>query len=179
MASSPLRTAVRMPGRPKNSLGPLVLFHGCDKDVAEAVLSGQATLQPSENDYDWLGNGIYFWVDSPERALSWANLRRSSPSVIGAFAYPGNCLNLTDYGVMNELALAYEATLGIFAAAGTPLPVNSVRENGQEAYDTVYGVFEEGELVYPGAGFRDRTHVQIAIRNPEMILGYFRVDGMT
>lgn len=26
------------------------------------------------------------------------------------FAYPGNCLNLTDYGVMNELALAYEAT---------------------------------------------------------------------
>ena len=69
-----------MPGRPKNSLGPLVLFHGCDKDVAEAVLSGQATLQPSENDYDWLGNGIYFWVDSPERALSWANLRRSSPA---------------------------------------------------------------------------------------------------
>jgi len=180
----------------------LVLFHGCDKDVAEAVLSGQATLQPSENDYDWLGNGIYFWVDSPERALSWANLRRSSPSVICAFAYPVNCLNLTDYGVMNELALAYEATLGISAAAGTPLPVNSVRENGifmkrqldcaviqmvhkiresksMEAYDTVYGVFEEGELVYPGAGFRDRTHVQIAIRNPEMILGYFRVDGMT
>jgi len=189
MASSPLRTAARMPGRPKNSLGPLVLFHGCDKDVAEAVLSGQATLQPSENDYDWLGNGIYFWVDSPERALSWANLRRSSPSVIGAFAYPGN-------------SLAYEATLGISAAAGTPLPVNSVRENGifmkrqldcaviqmvhkiresksMDAYDTVYGVFEEGELVYPGAGFRDRTHVQIAIRNPEMILGYFRVDGMT
>jgi hypothetical protein len=48
--------------------------------------------------------------------------------VIGAFAYPGNCLNLTDYGVMNELALAYEATLGISAAAGTPLPVNSLRE---------------------------------------------------
>jgi hypothetical protein len=34
-------------------------------------------------------------------------------------------------------------------------------------------------LVYPGAGFRNRTHVQIAIRNPEMILGYFRVVGMT
>ncbi|MFN7872308.1 MAG: hypothetical protein ACK5QQ_08960 [Cyanobacteriota bacterium] len=103
---------------------------------------------------------------------------------------------------MNQLALAYEATLGISAAAGTPLPVNSVRENGifmkrqldcaviqmvhkiresksMEAYDTVYEVFEEGELVYPGAGFRDRTHSQITIRNPEMILGYFRVDGMT
>jgi hypothetical protein len=40
-------------------------------------------------------------------------------------------------------------------------------------------VFEEGELVDLGAGFRDRMHVQIAIRNPEMILGSFRVDGMT
>ena len=191
-----------MPGRPKNSPGPLVLFHGCDKDVAESVLRGEATLQPSENDYDWLGNGIYFWVDSPERALAWAKLRRSTPSVVGAFAYPGNGLNLTDYGVMNELALAYEATVGISAAAGTPLPVNSVRQNGvfmkrqldcaviqlvhkireskgMDAYDTVYGVFEEGDLVYPGAGFRDRTHVQIAIRNHEMILGYFRVEGMT
>lgn len=191
-----------MPGRPKNSLGPLVLFHGCDKDVAESVLRGEATLQPSENDVDWLGNGIDFWVDSPERALAWAKLRRSTPSVVGAFAYPGNCLNLTDYGVMNELALADEVTVGISAAAGTPLPVNSVRQNGifmkrqldcaviqlvhkiseskgMDAYDTVYGVFEEGDLVYPGAGFRDKTHVQIAIRNPEMILGYFRVDDMT
>jgi hypothetical protein len=88
-----------MPGRPKNSLDPLVLFHCCDKDVADSVLRREATLQPSENDYDWLGNGIYFWVDSPERALSWAKQRRSSPSVLGAYAYPGNCLNLTDYGV--------------------------------------------------------------------------------
>jgi hypothetical protein len=125
-----------------------------------------------------------------------------NPSVVGPFAYPGNCLNLTDYGVMNELAFAYEATVGISAAAGTLLLVNSVRQNGifmkrqldcaviqpvlkireskgMDACDTVYGVFEEGDLVYPGAGFPDRTHVQIAIRNPEMILGYFRVDGMT
>jgi hypothetical protein len=191
-----------MPRRPNNSLGPLVLYHGCDKEVAESVLRGESTLQPSENDYDWLGPGIYFWVDSPERAKDWAKERRNNPSVVGAFAHPGHCLNLTDYGVMNELALAYEATKGISEAAGTALPKNSVRQKGifmmrqldcaviqmvheirmdegMDAYDTVYGVFEEGELVYPGAGFKDRTHVQIAIRNPEMILGYFRVDGMT
>jgi hypothetical protein len=47
MASSPLPIEARMPGRPKDSLGPLVLFHGCDKDVAESVLRGEATLQPS------------------------------------------------------------------------------------------------------------------------------------
>jgi hypothetical protein len=86
-----------MAGRPKNSLGPLVLFHGCDKDVAEPVLRGEATLQPREG-------------------VGWAKLRRSTPSVVGAFAYLGNGLNLTDYGVMNDLPLAYEATVGISAA---------------------------------------------------------------
>ena len=65
-----------MPRRPKNSLGPLILYHGCDREIAEAVLSGKGTLQPSENDYDWLGPGIYFWVDSPNRALDWAKDRK-------------------------------------------------------------------------------------------------------
>lgn len=119
---------------PKNSLGPLILYHGCDREIAEAVLSGKETLQPSENDYDWLGPRIYFWVDSPDRALDWAKDRikrrpqeMGDPSVLGAFAYPGNCLNLTDYGVMDELALAYRATETIFKTAETPLPVNSDR----------------------------------------------------
>ena len=208
-ASSALHIAARMPRRPNNSLGPLILYHGCDREIAEAVLNGNKTLQPSENDYDWLGPGIYFWVDSPNRALDWAKDRKKrrpqemgDPSVLGAFAYPGNCLNLTDYGVMDELALAYRATETIFKTAETPLPVNSDRRNGiylkrqldcaviqmvhelrrdqeEPPYDTVYGVFEEGSEVYPGSGFKDKTHVQIAICKPEMILGYFRVDGMT
>jgi hypothetical protein len=82
------------------------------------------------------------------------------------------------------------------------MPVNSSRANGiylrrqrdcaviqmvhklrkrmnQTPYDTVQGVFEEGAKVTPGSGFRNKTHVQISICNPEMILGYFRVDGMT
>ena len=75
-ASSALHIAARMPRRPKNSLGPLILYHGCDREIAEAVLSGKGTLQPSENDYDWLGPGIYFWVDSPDRALDWAKDRK-------------------------------------------------------------------------------------------------------
>ena len=58
--------------------------------------------------------------------------------------------------------------------------VHELRRDQQEPpYDTVYGVFEEGSEVYPGSGFKDKTHVQIAICKPEMILGYFRVDGMT
>jgi len=49
--------------RARNTLGPLIGYHGCDRKVA---------LKPSQNDYDWLGPGIYFWVDSPKRGLEWA-----------------------------------------------------------------------------------------------------------
>ena len=36
-------------------------FHGCDKRVADAVLTGKTKLSASENAYDWLARGIYFW----------------------------------------------------------------------------------------------------------------------
>lgn len=42
-------------------------------------------------------------------------------------------------------------------------------------YDTVRALFPEGEPLYPDAGFWDKTHVQIAVRNAEQIRGVFRV----
>ena len=42
-------------------------------------------------------------------------------------------------------------------------------------YDTVRALFPEGTELYPGAGFRDKTHIQICIREPEQILGVFRI----
>ncbi|MDR3328920.1 MAG: hypothetical protein LBS63_02270 [Prevotellaceae bacterium] len=38
--------------------GLVLGFHGCDKSVADAVLSGAAALKSSTNSYDWLGYGI-------------------------------------------------------------------------------------------------------------------------
>jgi hypothetical protein len=38
---------------------------------------------------------------------------------------------------------------------------------------TVRGVFVEGEAAYPGAEIYVKTHVQIAVRDPSCILGYF------
>ncbi len=52
-----------------------------------------------------------------------------------------------------------------------------LESKGRDVHDTVDGVFDHGDLVSPGAGFRDKTLVHI--RNHEMILGYFRVEGMT
>jgi len=44
-----------------------------------------------------------------------------------------------------------------------------------QPYSTVRALFPEGSELYPGAGFRDKTHIQICVREPETILGVFRI----
>jgi hypothetical protein len=56
-----------------------------------------------------------------------------------------------------------------------------IQETAQESdpqsqpYATVRALFPEGSELYPGAGFRDKTHIQICVREPEQILGVFRI----
>jgi len=45
------------------------------------------------------------------------------------------------------------------------------------AVDTVKGVFTEGKPIYPGAGFDEKTHIQIVVRSQRCIKGVFRVSG--
>ena len=192
--------------RRPNSFGPILGYHGCDRAVAEEVLSGDTDLKLSENSYDWLGSGIYFWVDSPQRALEWAieawkNNRVKEPYIIGAHINLGLCLNFTDYGVMSAIKEAYELVKAAADTASIDLPKNEtlrgdsiylkrsldclVIENvhtvrravGEPAYDSVLGVFEEGPRIYAGSGIREYTHIQVAVRNPEIITAYFRVKG--
>ncbi|WP_341842971.1 hypothetical protein [Chitinophaga caseinilytica] len=40
-------------------------------------------------------------------------------------------------------------------------------------FDSVRGLFTEGHPVFEGSGIYRNTHIQICIRNPECILGYF------
>jgi hypothetical protein len=44
-----------------------------------------------------------------------------------------------------------------------------------QPYTTVRALFPEGRRLYPGAGFRAKTHIQICVRMPEQILGVFRI----
>ena len=110
-------------------------YHGCEQEVAEAVLAGRLTLRVSENDYDWLGTGIYFWENSPERALEWARHGASnpvhgskairSPAVIGAILDLGNCLDLLEAESIRLVRAAYSDMRDVFEDTGRPLPANA------------------------------------------------------
>ena len=78
-------------------------YHGCDKKIAEEILSGKSQLKESKNSYDWLGHGMYFWENNPKRALEWANEIKGktssniqNPYAIGAIVDTGNCLDLLE-----------------------------------------------------------------------------------
>ncbi len=44
-------------------------------------------------------------------------------------------------------------------------------------FDTVRALFPEGEELYENAGFREKTHIQIAVRKPRQELGVFRIPA--
>ena len=107
-------------------------FHGCDKSIVDAVISGETDLLASNNDYDWLGNGIYFWEYNETRAWQWAreltkrkNSKVKEPAVLGAAIDLGYCFDLTDSSYLQELKDAYETMKEIYEESGLELPINA------------------------------------------------------
>jgi hypothetical protein len=44
-----------------------------------------------------------------------------------------------------------------------------------QPHPTVRALFPEGNRLYEGSGFLEKTHIQICVRNLEQILGVFRI----
>lgn len=116
--------------------GLVLGFHGCDREVGEKVLRGEVEhLAISKNEYDWLGDGIYFWENDPQRALEFATDAMNNPKttkgkikdpfVVGAIIDLGLCLNLLERQALDELKESYaffEATF--MPSAGKAFPKN-------------------------------------------------------
>lgn len=179
-------------------------YHGCDKSVADRVLSGDDTLQKSQKRYDWLGSGIYFWEHGPERALDWAREQKDlgkikSPAVIGAIIHLGNCFDFMDIRSTRILANAFPTFVERYEALGQELPKNEARDetdheflrrrldcsminwlcdvmekDQSKPFDSVRGMFQEAQPAFEGSSIHLKSHIQLAIRNTSCILGYFR-----
>ena len=127
------------------------------------------------------------------------------PFVIGAYIQLGHCLDLTDVWATRLVARYFRQLRA--ASRGRDFPVNGPTvgqgkdlllrrldcavinlglgaadkearsEHRAFGFDTVRGVFEEGPAAFPGAGVREKSHVQVSVRNPACILGVFRPSG--
>jgi hypothetical protein len=127
------------------------------------------------------------------------------PFVLGAYINLGRCFDLTDTASTSQLSAFYQDYENSTAAAGRPLAENRVpsgsggevltrhldcavlnfglagkdqsEDHGEAPFETVRGVFVEGPPAYKGAAIRTKTHIQICVRDPSCILGFFMPIG--
>lgn len=113
-------------------LSNLVLgYHGCDKSTYKKVIHEHQPLIASKNSYDWLGHGIYFWENNPDRAYEYAkeNAKRrglniKDVAVVGAVLDLGTCLNLTDNYSLELVKESYQIYKKYLSITDKKLPQN-------------------------------------------------------
>lgn len=179
-------------------------FHGCEQSEQQKLLSDPSYLRSSNESFDWLGHGMYFWENSPQRARQWAEQKKSAgtlkvPATIGAVIDLKRCFDLLDSGNINLLKSCYDLFSSDSDRLDNPIPKNEnhpkekgndkvlryldcavieythsfLKIKGEEPFDSVRAAFIEGDPIYPGAGFNEKTHIQICIINPNCIKGFF------
>ena len=182
-------------------------FHGCDETIRDDIINRRITFKPSDNDYDWLGNGMYFWENNLNRAYYWAvensknpqngKQKIAKPAVLGAVISLGYCLDLLDSDYIPDLKVAYSVLEADCLSKGLLLKLNKCVNGSNEklirvldcavietlhtmrselkepSYDSIRAVFFEGDEAYPSAGFREKNHIQICVRNTNCIKGFF------
>ncbi|HEX8245400.1 MAG TPA: hypothetical protein VF541_17935 [Longimicrobium sp.] len=166
-------------------------FHGTSIERAERILV--AGFQISRNDWDWLGDGAYFFQDGRARAAEWARERfGNQAAVVGAEIELDGCIDLLDITWERVLANAHARYVEQLALTGAPLPAQTRGAHrlarhvlnylaGRMAEDgmlvrTVRAAFAEGEPIYPGSALLSRSHVQIAVRDLSAIVRAWRVN---
>lgn len=193
----------------------IIGFHGCDEAVCHSLINNPDNIKISQQPFDWLGHGMYFWENNYERALSWALEKRqrgeiNKPAVIGAVISLGNCCDFLDLKNTRILEFNYSLMANSYKTSGQILPENRDVANDEhkdkllrdldctviefmhdkideqaasdattkgfsdyKQFDSVRGAFREGGPAFKGSGISKKGHIQIAIRNPNCIKGFF------
>lgn len=113
----------------RNSPRIVVGYHGCDRSLLEGVVLGGGHLQPSDNRYDWLGKGTYFWENGLQRAWEFAEWKKQrgeikEPAVIGAHINLGRCFDLADTWATGQLRDVHARFVRKLKDLGVEMPVN-------------------------------------------------------
>lgn len=168
-------------------------YHGTRASNLGAILSHG--FQLSRNSYDWLGNGIYFWQDAPQRAKEWTEqslrmqgLASVEPVVLKARLKLSNCIDLLDVGWRDVVTEAAGDFLkSVEQKIGSRIVLRNSTSGRHELDCAFFNYFvgwlrlqkievgairaaiAEGEPILPGSPIRFRSHVQIAVLNPALI----------
>ena len=130
--------------------------------------------------------------------MEFAKDKYKKPCVIGAVINLGCCLDLSTRNGLNSIRFVWNDIVKPVYDTGILKSNKPGRkgENGElmlrfldcyviealhqynkykgyEDFDSVRAPFWEGEEIYPTAGFFNKNHIQLCIRNTDCILGYF------
>ncbi len=164
----------------------VVGFHGTSRSAVPRLLA--RAIEQSDQRHEWLGTGFYIWQDSPWRAEQWAIEQHGEEhAVVAVRASLDGCADLLNPRWQRLLAEADDQFIVECLAAGTEIPVN--RPSGNRARDcatinwfceraaddglgtrSVRAIFEEGDPIFEASAIRTQSHIQIAIRDPSVIL---------
>jgi hypothetical protein len=107
-------------------------YHGCERDFAKALIAGRVSIDEwrvSQNDYDWQGEGIYFWEHAPGRAWQWARDRYPDRGAVVATEIElARCLDLGDTAYTGLLRRTYQGKVDVYTRQGLSLPKNEGRK---------------------------------------------------
>ncbi|MDQ2150963.1 hypothetical protein RBI22_19880 [Alcaligenaceae bacterium C4P045] len=186
----------------------MLAYHGCDAVTRDDLVSRRlGGLDHSQNEYDWLGPGTYFFEDDPQRAMNFAEKSAATPgalytqrpivtpAVVGAVLCLTSCLDMTTQAGLSE----FQLTLDVLTGYGVPLAQNDEErpllrklnnqvftalhgfreekhtpEDPFPPYQVVRGAFMQGDpLGDAHSGFSLDGHIQLAVRDPSAIVGWF------
>lgn len=170
---------------PRDSDSRLVIgYHATSLRNGLTILRTGKFGSVSDAPWNWLGTGTYFWVENPDRALEWGRTRVKGPAMIVKAAIRlGTCLNLDLARFHQPLQEMRRDLRQLLKQGGRSLPRNRgdlhdldcavidhfcVQSGG---FDTVRGTFRDGKPIFPGSAIYSLTHTQIAVRNPDCIVG--------
>lgn len=164
----------------------VVGFHGTNHAALAHLLAGD--IRQSDQHFEWLGTGFYLWQDSPWRARAWAVDRFDDDAAVVALRVSlDGCLDLLNprwHQMLNEADDQYVndcLTRGRLPARNRPsgnrardcAVINWYCERAvQEGLQarSVRAIFEEGDPIFEASAIRTLSHVQIAVRDPSVIL---------